>query len=167
MEDLQVSLRTRKKLKSFFVQIIKNVSEIDFKGKIVVCVGDRTSEEVLKAGITPKICVYDCRLMRKEIPIPERIKNFSAIDVHVKNPPGKITKELFDAIRKGFQNSSSSKIRVDGEEDLATLAAISLAPVGSLVLYGQPKRGLVAIAVDEDIKKNVDEILNEMNKDGN
>ena len=167
MEELQVSLLTRKKLKSFFVPIIKNIGEIDFKGKIVVCVGDRTSEEVLKAGIKPKICIYDCRLMRKEIPVPEGIKNFNAKEIRIKNPPGTITKELFDAIKKGFQDKSSVKIRVDGEEDLATLVAISLAPVGSLVLYGQPKKGLVVIAVDENIKKNVDEILNEMRKDGN
>jgi hypothetical protein len=51
---------------------------------------------------------------------------------------------------------------VEGEEDLLTLVAVVEAPENSLVVYGQPREGLVVVKVDEKIKKRVKEIVDSM-----
>lgn len=156
---MKISEKTRRKLKRFSVPIVKNLRNLNFKDKLIICIGDETSRELLKLGIKPKICIYDCKIMRKEIPIPEEIKNFNAEEIEVRNPAGEITEELYNAIEKSLKSNSNVKIHVIGEEDLAALVVISLAPLNSLVLYGQPKKGIAFIEVDEKIKKRVSKIL--------
>ena len=58
------------------------------------------------------------------------------------------------------------KIIVDGEEDLAALAAIKTAPENSIVFYGQPGEGLVKVCVDEKIKEEVQGIIKRMDDVG-
>jgi len=48
---------------------------------------------------------------------------------------------------------------IDGEEDLLTLPAILLAPLSSLVLYGQWDRGAVMVEVTEEMKNQVKKLL--------
>ena len=52
-----------------------------------------------------------------------------------------------------------SAVIVDGEEDLLALVAISVAPDGSLVVYGQPNEGLVLVPVTSQKKKEIADIL--------
>jgi hypothetical protein len=168
--NLILSKNLRKKLKKPLGKLITNVDnanvlKIHNNKKIIICVGDKTSEQVLQWGIKPKICVYDGKVMRKEIGILEIIKKFDAKTIHVKNPRGKLTQEVFRAIKKGLIAKENVKIYVDGEEDLVTLAAIHLSPLNSFVLYGQPGEGLVAVNVDDTIKRKVKNILKEMGKE--
>ena len=100
--------------------------------------------------------------MRKNIKIPEIIKDFQANEIRVKNPAGYITGGLYGAIDKALKSDGKFKIFVDGEEDLAALAAIDLAPIGSLVIYGQPGEGMVLVNVDKKSKEFVAGILKEM-----
>jgi uncharacterized protein (UPF0218 family) len=53
-------------------------------------------------------------------------------------------------------------IEVDGEEDLASLAAISLAPGGVTVIYGLPNKGVVVVDATTANKKKVKEVLDRM-----
>ena len=53
---------------------------------------------------------------------------------------------------------------VDGEEDLLTIVAVLLAPYGSMVMYGQPKQGVVVLEVKEEVKKRFREIIGRMKK---
>jgi uncharacterized protein (UPF0218 family) len=39
---------------------------------------------------------------------------------------------------------------VEGEEDLAALACVAMAPLGSCLVYGVPGKGMAVIRVDED-----------------
>ena len=50
-----------------------------------------------------------------------------------------------------MEDGESSIIRVVGEEDLSA-SSTSMAPIGSVVLYGQPGRGLVIRWCDEESK---------------
>ena len=50
-------------------------------------------------------------------------------------------------------------IKVKGEEDLLALPAILLAPLHSIMLYGQMDMGIVMVEVTEEKKKEVMEIL--------
>ncbi|HMK82220.1 MAG TPA: DUF359 domain-containing protein, partial [Candidatus Bathyarchaeia archaeon] len=51
---------------------------------------------------------------------------------------------------------------VDGEEDLLVLVVIAVAPVGSLVVYGQPNEGIVLVNVTLAKKKEVVDLLGRM-----
>ncbi|HUS56655.1 MAG TPA: DUF359 domain-containing protein, partial [Thermoplasmata archaeon] len=44
------------------------------------------------------------------------------------------------------------KIEVSGEEDLAALVVMATGPLGAHVIYGQPRRGLVLVHLDERIR---------------
>jgi len=132
------------------------------KNRIVVCVGDQASKDVLSYGLKPKLCVYDGRIKRKVVEIPSEIKNYDAREIKVKNPAGTLTKEVFQAVEEALKSEASCKMLVEGEEDLVTLVAVKYAPSGSVVLYGQPNEGLVAVEVGVKIKKKVEELLSEM-----
>ncbi len=158
----------RKKLKKPLGQVVSEIKKTTFgEDKIIICVGDETSEKILKLGISPKICIYDGKIGRKKIEIPQEIKNFKAHLLQVKNPAGRLNREVFQRIAEGLKSGGSVKIYVDGEEDLSTLAAINLSPLNSIVLYGQPNQGLVVVEVNEKVKKEVEKILEEMGKEKN
>ncbi|RLI90544.1 MAG: DUF359 domain-containing protein [Candidatus Altiarchaeales archaeon] len=162
MASLRLPKHLRKKLKKPFGHLISSIDELEIESEIIICVGDKTSEEALKRGIKPKICVYDGKIKRKDIKIPLVIKNFAAKEIEIKNPPGSLTDESFDAVNLALKSESNFKIKVDGEEDLITLAVIDLAPLNSLVLYGQPDEGVVVVRVDNKNKIKVRSILKEM-----
>jgi hypothetical protein len=82
--------------------------------------------------------------------------------IEVKNPAGTLTKELIDQIRASLNSDGRVKIIVDGEEDLATLPAILYAPLGSVVVYGQPNEGSVLVDVTPEMKTRIDEFMKQM-----
>lgn len=80
-----------------------------------------------------------------------------------KNPPGHITKTLVLAISKAIKQyirtGGKQIIKVVGEEDLAALPAILLAPLGSVVFYGQPGEGVVVVEVTEEEKGRLVDLI--------
>ena len=74
----------------------------------------------------------------------------------------KITDEAWLAIEKAMEHSLRTKIVVEGEEDLLTLVAILTVPEDSLVLYGQPRKGVVVVKATAEMKQKVQEIVEEM-----
>jgi uncharacterized protein (UPF0218 family) len=136
------------------------------KEKYIVSVGDKVTYTLLKHGITPILCIVDYKLERKSYPLEMKtfIQKFITRRLQIKNPPGTITDELWDAIKTIFQNLSNRPvcIEVDGEEDLASLAAIYLAPRGVTVIYGLPNRGVVVVKATTSNKQKVKEVLDRM-----
>ena len=49
----------------------------------------------------------------------------------------------------GIVGGEKPPVVVDGEEDLLVLVAVLYAPVGGLVVYGQPGEGVVVVRVTE------------------
>lgn len=141
------------------------VKEMD-DDKCIICVGDETSKIALKAGLKPKVCVCDGNIQRNFVGIPDIVRDYAQAEgceiIKVKNPASCLTSDVFDVMLKAVDCERNTVIWVDGEEDLVALAAIKLAPIGSMVLYGQPSEGLVVVNVDEGIKDNVEWILGEM-----
>ena len=82
----------------------------------------------------------------------------------VKNPPGTLTEESFKAVSEAMKNEESTKIIVDGEEDLITLLAVKEAPLDSIVLYGQPGEGVVLVRVTEEKRREIMRMLSEMER---
>jgi len=133
----------------------------------VISIGDVTTYYLLKAGIVPDMCIVDNLTMR--LPVDHEVRKGTAHesfkDVRVKNPPGVVTKELIDAIRDNMGSRKPVRIFVDGEEDLAVIPACEYAPVGSVVLYGQPGEGVVAVTVTEAKKRETLSLMEQMIKE--
>lgn len=144
------------------------VTDIDsLKNRTVICVGDQASKDVIRSGIRPTLCVYDGRIARRNVGIPREITVYDVVELKVKNEPGTLSREAVDAVERALGSGGNYRIRVEGEEDLMTLAAVKYAPLGSIVLYGQPGVGLVGVGVDENSKAMVESLLREMIENGN
>lgn len=134
----------------------------------LVLVGDVTASVLTGMGYIPQLILVDNHTKRgKEIPT---LMVTPSKTVKVKNPAGMLGGELFEAIDEAIETIIVDEggqegpilIEVDGEEDLSSLAAVELLPVGATVVYGQPDAGLVVLNVDKGIKQKVKEMLQEM-----
>jgi uncharacterized protein (UPF0218 family) len=136
------------------------------KEKYIVTVGDKVTYTLLKNGFTPVLCIVDYILERKPYPAEMKalIQGFGKVHLRIRNPPGTISDELWDAIKTVFENLKNNPvcIEVDGEEDLASLAAIYLAPRGVTVIYGLPNKGVVVVKATIAHKQKVKEVLDRM-----
>jgi len=136
-------------------------------GRPLCTVGDVVTYHVLDAGATPAVALVDERTEREAVDdeVAAGIDDdcFDRV-VHVENPPAVLTEALLTALREGFV-AGSTLLRVDGEEDLATLPAVLAAPDGAGVVYGQPGEGMVLLAVDDDLRGEVRAIVERMDGD--
>lgn len=137
----------------------------DMLSEKVVSVGDIVTQTLLEQNIRPVIAVVDYKNERKKY----KGKPFHAEKVlRVKNPVGEITRELWNAIATAYASGKHVLIEVDGEEDLAALPAIYLAPKCTTVIYGLPQQGMVIVTVGEKERKTVENFLKEIEVyDGN
>lgn len=121
----------------------------------VTAVGDVVSRETLAAGIPVDLRIVDHISMRR----PTISFNVNARKTyHVKNPPGVITQDSWQAIKKAMREREVV-IYVEGEEDLLTLPCIAESPDNALVLYGQPSKGLVVVKVNPPARTRASDIL--------
>ena len=128
---------------------------------IVITVGDRTTENILQLGLKPQIQIIDCLEKRNQriAPIDDTINT----KLFCRNPPGEITKESIQIIKKAFSSEPPVRIVVDGEEDLLVMPVCISAPENSVVMYGQPNEGLVIVRITPKIRAKVQKILDSMN----
>ncbi|MEM2107738.1 MAG: DUF359 domain-containing protein [Candidatus Bathyarchaeia archaeon] len=128
------------------------------KTPALVAVGDTVSRNLHEHSMAPQLLITDNKSMRKSI----KPRIFAAKVLHVKNPPGTITEEAIATIKSALESGEPTQIIVDGEEDLLTLIAVLYAPTDSLVVYGQPREGLVAVKATAEKKAEAAEILKAM-----
>ncbi|NWK06086.1 GTP-dependent dephospho-CoA kinase family protein [Marine Group I thaumarchaeote] len=137
--------------------IIKKISA----ESVLITVGDRTTENMLQLGLKPQIQIIDGLEKRNQrmVPIDDTINT----KLSCKNPPGEITEESIQVIKKAFSSEPPVRIIVDGEEDLLVIPACISAPENSVVMYGQPNEGLVIVTITPEIRAKVQKILDAMN----
>jgi hypothetical protein len=134
--------------------------------KHVVSIGDQVTYTLLKNDIEPIFCVVDYKTRRG--PCSDEVKNiiksFGNKVFVVKNPAGCISDDLWNIIKFAFENPGSKKIRIEvqGEEDLASLAAIHMAPADVTIIYGLPNKGVLVVKPTDEIKKKVKEVIDKM-----
>jgi uncharacterized protein (UPF0218 family) len=127
----------------------------------VVAVGDVVSRETLVAGITVNLRILDHISMRR----PTAAFNLKVKKTyHVKNPAGVITLEAWETIKRAMKDEEALII-VEGEEDLLALPCIVESPSNSLVLYGQPSKGLVVVDTNTKVQNEASLILSRMTRD--
>lgn len=124
----------------------------------VIFVGDVVSRNSAQAGLRATIRVVDQKENRKPTKNPE----FShGKVVRFENMAGTINATAWNVLRKA-QKDADSLVIVDGEEDLITLVAIDISPDGSLVVYGQPRKGIVVVRVNGEKRGEISTILKSM-----
>lgn len=125
----------------------------------LITVGDEITRSVLKSSLDPRLAIVDLKINRVQIfKTLSQIWNFKERKIiKVKNERGTISGQLISAIERVFKDKKRFYvIEVDGEEDLAVLPVVLLAPLGSIVLYGQRDKGFVEVVVTE--KKKADNL---------
>ncbi len=125
------------------------------RGKKVYAVGDVVTQALLHRGIIPSMAVIDQRSMR--VPCDE-VPRYPSHRYSVRNPAGVITDELIDCIDRALQTEPSLVV-VDGEEDLAVIPLVLRAPEGGILLYGQPKEGVVLREITPEARKGAEILL--------
>ena len=132
---------------------------IQYKPHYFAVVGDFTSKNILNAGLEPDLVVVDNRVMRSEVP-PLDLEGRQRITAF--NRAGTIDPSAWIALREAVMLKSRVSVIVEGEEDLMVLPLISLTPIGSLIVYGQPREGLVVVEVTKKIKGWAEDFLSRM-----
>jgi uncharacterized protein (UPF0218 family) len=115
----------------------------------------------LQFGLNPQVQIIDCLEKRGKRLVP--INGEINTKLSCKNPPGEITEESMQIIKKAFSSEPPVRIIVDGEEDLLVIPVCILAPENSVVMYGQPNEGLVIVQITPKIRAKVQKILDGMN----
>ncbi|MEM2102739.1 MAG: GTP-dependent dephospho-CoA kinase family protein [Candidatus Bathyarchaeia archaeon] len=162
-ESQRIQLKTPlgRLLKGSFSQTMREFETVveTKKPTMIISVGDAVSETLLKHNIFPKVLIVDSVVMRKPI---EPLKTESYKTVCIQNKAGTISDEAWLAIESAIKKSSKVKVVVEGEEDLLALVAILSAPEKSLVVYGQPREGMVVVEVTAEKKDEIRAIVEAM-----
>ncbi|MFN7105409.1 MAG: GTP-dependent dephospho-CoA kinase family protein [Pyrobaculum sp.] len=110
----------------------------------IYTVGDVVTNNFLNYGLIPTSAAVDEKTRREAYVRPTY---FFRKVLRVRNPPGYITAEAWTAVEEAVRDGGVI-IKVEGEEDMLSLAFIKLAPSHSIVIYGHYLGALVAIPVD-------------------
>ena len=131
----------------------------------IATIGDICTLKIFKDVREPNLSIVDLKTKRN-IPLEAEdrkiMSNIGSRTIEVDNPPGTISLEMWKAIENNVGHDVSIKIVVNGEEDLATLAVISMVKLGAKVIYGMPDRGMVIVDVNQQEKKRANSFLKHM-----
>ena len=131
-----------------------------YSEKVVITVGDATSELLIGMGLIPLLHIVDGQEKREKRSPPS--SDSINTELTVKNNPGEISPESFDLIKNIFEQKPPIRLLVDGEEDLLVLPVCLFAPENSVVMYGQPNEGLVIAEITDEVRAKVQKIVNQM-----
>lgn len=141
----------------------KIINDLKAPAKIIT-VGDIVTYNFLSAGIVPNISFVDDRTKRSPVSneVTHGTKHPQFKTIMVENPPGTITEELLKEVANAMLSDNPLRIFVKGEEDLAALPSIAMAPLSSVVIYGLPEEGAVLVKVTENKRKEIQSLLERM-----
>ena len=154
--------KIRRKLKKPF-GVLTQDSSLKNTQPPIITVGDITTVKFLNAKIMPKLAIVDFFVNRQRVYQNLHDLGFDQAnpDYLVQNTPGQISRQLIKAIKDSLGDHTTKQvILVEGEEDLAFIPALLLAPIPSTVFYGQPKIGLVKVETSIDAKERLCTLLN-------
>lgn len=130
------------------------------KKTYLITVGDATTEKMIRFDMLPSLHIIDNHEKRekRDLPTSEGIVTQLSCD----NPAAEITDQSINVIKKAFESKPPVRIIVNGEEDLLVIPACIYAPENSVVMYGQPDKGLVVVRVDDEIRNKTQKLLDLM-----
>lgn len=127
---------------------------------LYLTVGDVVSLVFRKHGVKPRLSVYDGFTERREMTEFAKLVEDEPKE-KVINPAGTISAEMAEAVRRGIEGETGL-IMVEGEEDLAVLPCMVLAPEGMRVVYGMPGRCMMVVEIDQRSRNRAMELLSVM-----
>lgn len=137
-------------------QVTKQKMTSILKGaKKVIAVGDATTERLAGFGIIPDIAVVDGKERRSARTAPI----YTAKEMRCKNTAGAISKDAVDLLKTALSEKEPVRVLVDGEEDMLALPLFVMAPLGAVVLYGQPLEGLVVVEITAAKRKQAKDLM--------
>ncbi len=126
----------------------------------IVAVGDVSVATMLDLEIIPDIGIIDGMTKRQELDDSEKVSTVQFQNhLHCNNPPGHISPSMISSIKEALASNQKTLINVEGEEDLAPIIIHCLAPVGTVVIYGQPRVGVVVQITSLSVKERCRNIL--------
>lgn len=129
----------------------------------LISVGDAVTNSLVKNGVTPDISIIDLKIERKDVYKNVEELGISGIKVLKKavNSAGTLNYDAYKSLLELIESKANPAVlQIEGEEDLLTLFAIFLAPLNSLIVYGQPTVGIVVVELSEEKKIEVKKMLN-------
>lgn len=119
-------------------------------------VGDVVTRALIERGVPFQVAVIDLRIQRRKADF--EMGHFGRKFL-LRNPAGHINIEAWSVLRAAMSAGPNSLVLVDGEEDLLAAVAIDVGGEGTLVIYGQPAKGMVVIRIQPDIRKRIRELV--------
>ncbi len=97
----------------------------------------------------------------------ESLLQNQVLQLRCSNPAGIISKGAVQVLRDAIKASGPNPVRVivEGEEDLLALPIFLLAPYGSIVMYGQPSKGIVIVKIDSETRKRAKDLMESLGID--
>jgi hypothetical protein len=136
--------------------------------RVLVTVGDMVTATLLDAGYDVSLAVFDYKTKRtEERDFHKKLQKMRGRRLRAPNPPAMITRDLWEALQNAFLMIGAGArvgIEVEGEEDLAAIPAIIMAPEGARVLYGMPGKGMVVVTVNDKARKKAGALLGLMER---
>ena len=137
----------------------ENIQKQLSNNSYIITVGDKTTEKMIEYDIIPSLQIIDGFEKRQKREFPKHGNEF---ELKIDNPAAEITLESIEIIKKAFEMSSPVRLIVNGEEDLLVLPVCIHAPKNSVVLYGQPNKGLVLVQITTEIRNKAQTLLDLM-----
>ena len=148
------------------VAMTEVLAHIEGKSGPVIAVGDVTVRTLQDLNRPADIALIDGLTRREPWEGADGIDS-SLYDrtLQCSSPAGSLTPSLLEACERAMKSWKEGRlthlIQVEGEEDLAPLILHPLAPLGAVVLYGQPGKGVVVRWCGEDAKQRCRRLLSE------
>jgi len=130
--------------------------------KKVIAVGDATTERLFSYDIIPDLAVIDGKERRSKRAYPT---SYKARELRCINPKGIISKEAVITLQEALKSQPPVRVIVEGEEDLLAVPIFTIAPLGSVVLYGQPLEGLVMVEINPEKQKQAKDLMDRIGFD--
>ncbi len=161
-KTLQLTDEQRGKLTDPFGELITDFSRWIGLNKIpaekLITVGDVITKSCNDLDLKQKVSVIDFLTQRQKTFFnilelgfigTERIFSITNQSSHIMPEAFRVARQIFSP----FQIQERIIVQVSGEEDLVVLPFLLAAPLGFVILYGQPKLGVVKIVVSEQSKE--------------
>ncbi|MFX0084522.1 MAG: GTP-dependent dephospho-CoA kinase family protein [Candidatus Hodarchaeota archaeon] len=131
---------------------------------LVMSIGDFCTKTLFDVDFFPNIVIYDNKTHKTE-EVNLNLNSYHYFKTY--NPPGWILTEAWDEIKTAIafciENNCPVRVHITGEEDLLVIPAIISLPLGSIVVYGQPKidteEGIVVTPITSSLKKIAQSLL--------
>ena len=155
---IKLSPHVLEELKKPLGELIVNSENILDKiaDKRIISIGDICTINLIKSRIKPHLAVFDLKSQRKELTkeLKDIIEASYPKPKRYDNTPGTISEKLLSDAKALLKEGGG--ILIEGEEDICALAFIKEATSKDVIIYGQPKEGIVLIKPTKEIKEKIE-----------